>query len=439
MELLEGEPLDALLNRRPLSTDEILAIGIGISDALDAAHSQGVMHRDMKPANIFISGRGEPKILDFGLAKAVVDSDTQSEGATHTVAHLTSPGTAMGDRRLHVSGAGAGTGDRPAERSVLFRCGAVSDDHAQAAVRRRHRRGDLRRLIPLDSVSGTRAQLWYISYPGGEARRFTNDLTDYSRPSFDQTADGKMIVIAEESVQQEIEILGNSGTEKPRAVTARGGVRRLTWGRDATLFSWTRDQIFSIDVATGATRQLTAAGTVNLPPSGCGDGSVIYQVFNGNQPTVWRMDADGTNARQIAGEGFAWVECGADGKWFMAPKIVPNAPMQLARIATSDGKATTILDNITSSFANVSHAGTMIGGFVWPSDGSAAALFTVVPTGGGASNVWEAPLAGGTPRQVTSFDSLMIGDFAWSRDGKTLAIARGTSGSDVIVMTNFEK
>jgi serine/threonine protein kinase len=80
MELLEGEPLDALLNRRPLSTDEILAIGIGISDALDAAHSKGIIHRD----------------LDFGLAKAVLDSDSQSEGATHTVAHLTSPGTAMG-------------------------------------------------------------------------------------------------------------------------------------------------------------------------------------------------------------------------------------------------------------------------------------------------------------------------------------------------------
>jgi hypothetical protein len=48
------------------------------------------------------------------------------------------------------------------------------------------------------------------------------------------------------------------------------------------------------------------------------------------------------------------------------------------------------------------------------------------------------PLAGGTPRQVTSFDSLIIGSFAWSRDGKTLAVTRGTSGSDVIVMSNFE-
>jgi hypothetical protein len=48
------------------------------------------------------------------------------------------------------------------------------------------------------------------------------------------------------------------------------------------------------------------------------------------------------------------------------------------------------------------------------------------------------PLTGGEPRQMTSFDSLVIGDFDWSSDGKTLAVARGTAGSDVVVMTNFQ-
>jgi Tol biopolymer transport system component len=56
----------------------------------------------------------------------------------------------------------------------------------------------------------------------------------------------------------------------------------------------------------------------------------------------------------------------------------------------------------------------------------------------GASNIWEMPLTGGDARQITSFDSLVIGDFDWSRDGKTLALTRGTAGSDVVVMTNFQ-
>ena len=324
-------------------------------------------------------------------------------------------------------------------------------------------------LIPLDNVTGTRAQLWYISYPAGEARRFTNDLTDYSRPYFDQTADGKMIVIAQESIHLDIEIL-DGGTGKPRALSSGGERHVITWGRDNTLYDWTRDQIFSINIADATTRQLTAAGSINLRPSACGDGSLVYQVFKDNQPMIWRMDADGSNARQISRQGYAQIECGLDGRWFWVPDAPPNASMALTRISASDGAATRILDNIVGSLSTVSNDGSMIGAFVWPEDGSAAPFFTVVPTAGGtplyrlklpagaggikfapgdkaiqyvlargaSANVWEMPLTGGTPRQVTSFDSLIIGSFAWSRDGKTLAVTRGTSGSDVIVMSHFE-
>jgi Tol biopolymer transport system component len=55
----------------------------------------------------------------------------------------------------------------------------------------------------------------------------------------------------------------------------------------------------------------------------------------------------------------------------------------------------------------------------------------------GATNVWEQPLAGGAPRQVTNFTSGTIFDFAWSREGKQLLLAKGEETSDVVLLSNF--
>src|SRR5205823_1132192 len=71
MELLQGETLQRRLARGALSESELVEIGIALTGALDAAHTAGIIHRDIKPANIFLTGHG-PKILDFGLAKAMI-------------------------------------------------------------------------------------------------------------------------------------------------------------------------------------------------------------------------------------------------------------------------------------------------------------------------------------------------------------------------------
>src|SRR6266852_7587523 len=98
MEMLEGRTLKTAISGKPLDLETVLDLSIQIADALAAAHAKGIVNRDIKPANIFVTKHGQAKVVDFGLAKLAGKLHPTSEGfnAPTITQGPTKPGAVLG-------------------------------------------------------------------------------------------------------------------------------------------------------------------------------------------------------------------------------------------------------------------------------------------------------------------------------------------------------
>ncbi len=258
-------------------------------------------------------------------------------------------------------------------------------------------------------------------------------------------------------------------------VTPRGGhfvgVKGLTWTPDGRIiyFTNTSDQYdFILMGADGSDPRPLPLEGYKWFPDVCPDGhTLVFSGIHSGARAILRGDLDGGQPQPLIGTGGANPHCSPDGKW-----VVYEGVSALMKVPIGGGVATRLTDQACEQ-PGISPDGSWIaclyrydspergpklaiipfaGGpparlfdlpptfddnccpFVWTPDGRAIAF---VDKRGGTGNLWAQPVAGGPAKQLTHFTTEGIAWFAWSRDGKQIAIARGTLTQDAVLITGF--
>lgn len=323
-------------------------------------------------------------------------------------------------------------------------------------------------------------QLWQISLPSGLAHRITNDLTNYQGVSL--TSDVSALSTVEVEANSSIWVTSgppHKGTEL--ASTRNDGLAGIAWTPDGKLVFASgvglQTDIWTADADGGRKIAITNDSRRDSAPVVTPDGHfLIYSSSEASKPAkIWRTNIDGSNPKQLTfGNDDRFPSCSLDGKWIFYSSVDYNEPKdtydEMLWKVSIDGGERSLVFNQPASRPLVSPDGRLIAfryqatsNLPWTlrviKYGSGevvkdlpAALFprwitiqwapnsrslSYVVTREGVSNIWTQPLDGGAPKQVTHFDSGEIFRYAWSTDGKRLAVVRGVLNSDVVLIRDF--
>jgi Tol biopolymer transport system component len=321
-------------------------------------------------------------------------------------------------------------------------------------------------------------QIWHISYPAGATRMVTNELSSYSNLSL--TADsGSFTTIR---TDQLMNIWVAPGGDSRRAVQITTGAQRedgfrgLVWTPDDKIIYRSAADgnpnlwIMNSD-GTGSSK-LSSGGDQNLDPTISPDGRhMFWSASPGVNRNIWRMGLDGSSPQKLTdGTGEWFPQITPDGKWLVYQANGNKEIKRVLKKVSLDGGAPLPLTDVASFAPALSPDGKMIACNYYPKAGAPNKIAVIsidggppikvfdvtgekndrivrwtpngralayVVTTGGISNIWTQPLADGPIEQLTHFTSHQIINFAWSRDGRKLALSRTLEYNDVVIISNI--
>ncbi len=319
-------------------------------------------------------------------------------------------------------------------------------------------------------------QIWHIAHPGGEATRVTNDVNSYKGLSVAAKTGTLVTVQAAQVSRLWVMPTGNEPDALP--ITAGFGENYseflgLDWTKDDRIVYGSNASgnadIWIMDRDGKNQKQLTTNADKDMTPVVSADGRhIVYVNFQGKTPHIFRMDVDGGNPKQLTnGQGEVTPTISPDGQWVayaaydgtsqriskvpmdggapvqmtevnhVRPEYSPDGKWLACMMMTPEGRKIVILPaNGGAPVKTIEKISLQRWSYLrWLTDSSA---LTVAGTQNGISNLYKLGLEGGDPRPLTNFKSDWIFRYAWSKDGKHLAVERGLPISDVIMISDFK-
>jgi Tol biopolymer transport system component len=312
--------------------------------------------------------------------------------------------------------------------------------------------------------------IWQVSYPAGEAHKITNDLNSYRNISL--TSDGNLLAAVQTQVNANLWIMPGFDVARATQITHGTNLNAMaSWTPDNKIIYMSNadgsHNLYLSDPRGGNAKQLTANSRGNIFPSVSPDGRyIVFESTRTGVPHIWRMDINGENPKQLTNGFDSNPSVSPDGQWLV---YVNDANMKtIWKVGIDGGQPVQITDK-SSHMPVISPDGKQIACeyeepnspsklAILPSEGGQPIKTLPLPNGfmptdlrwtrdgrgivydvtrGGVTNLWVQPIDGSPPKQLTNFTSDRIFLFDFSRDGKQVALSRGTLTRDVVLISNF--